>query len=379
MKPGSLFSLEYFHTTFFEFYAKYHHSFLLFEDCCEFCEDFIQYLADDFGDEKCQDYEIIEALYEFSSQQKIRNISFFDTKDPSEHTSTPFIEDEINRHPNSHEEIGPSQNSEIACTEKLSSEPFYGDDHLLLQGNNEHKVVFLNSCDNEFDIIPVNAHEESNILEVVVTFKVFHENPKPCLFDERYEDSHSLVFSHCYFSGFLFQEKFCEDQDEVSDEMHEHRSLDIHHSYVSPTHPFSETLFQGKIHANHNFEVACVEVSDNVIMVENNHQTLKEDYEEERNDKEEDVLEPLAHDDFPPGSENEEFSKEEEFVPDPVDMDTYDVEKVAPSNAYFQEHIFLFPDASEKHDEYIFFLHLEKYFRWKIKGVLVFLLDFKIG
>ena len=64
LMPCSLFSLKEFHTTFFEFYGKYHHSFLLFKDCCESCENFIQYLEENFGDEECLDYEIIEALYE---------------------------------------------------------------------------------------------------------------------------------------------------------------------------------------------------------------------------------------------------------------------------------------------------------------------------
>lgn len=41
LKLGSLFSLKEFHTTFFEFYGKSHHSFLLFEDCCESCENYI--------------------------------------------------------------------------------------------------------------------------------------------------------------------------------------------------------------------------------------------------------------------------------------------------------------------------------------------------
>lgn len=61
----------------------------------------------------------------------------------------------------------------------------------------------------------------------------------------------------------------------------------------------SETLFQEKIHANRNFELACVEVSENLIMAENSHQTLQA-YDEKV------VLEPLAHDNLPPDLENEE-------------------------------------------------------------------------
>ena len=94
------------------------------------------------------------------------------------------------------EESGPSQNSEIACKENLSSETCYGNDHLLLQGNNEQEVVFIDPCDNQIDILLVEAHEEpkileaheeSNILEMVVAFKVFHEHPKPCLLGDRNE------------------------------------------------------------------------------------------------------------------------------------------------------------------------------------------------
>lgn len=136
-----------------------------------------------------------------------------------------------------------SQNYEIACTENLRSEPSYDNDHLLLQGNSEQEVVFLDSCDSQIDILLVEAHEESNILEVFVAFKVFHQHPKPYLLDERYEDIDSLVFSYCSFSEFLFRDQVCEDYDEVSIEMYEQGSLDIHHSYVSPAHPFSEALF----------------------------------------------------------------------------------------------------------------------------------------
>lgn len=101
-----------------------------------------------------------------------------------------MLEDETNLHPNCQEEIGPSQNYKTACTKNLSSEPCYGNDHLLLQGNSEKEVVFLDPCDSQIDILPIEAHEESSILEVVATFKFFHEHPKPCLWDERYEDNH---------------------------------------------------------------------------------------------------------------------------------------------------------------------------------------------
>ena len=78
---------------------------------------------------------------------------------------------------------------------------------------------------------------------------------------KRYEEGHSLVYSDCYFSGCLFQDQFCEDQDQVSDEMNE----------------------QGSLH----------------IMAENKHQKLQAGYEEESFNKEKFVVEPLAHVDFP--------------------------------------------------------------------------------
>ena len=90
-------------------------------------------------------------------------------------------------------------------------------DHLLLQGNSEQKVVSLYSYGSQIDILPVEAHDESNRLQVVVSFKVFHEHPKPSFLDERYEDSHSLVLSYCSFSQVFFQDQLCEDQDEASE------------------------------------------------------------------------------------------------------------------------------------------------------------------
>lgn len=43
-------------------------------------------------------------------------------------------------------------------------------------------------------------------------------------FNEMYGDSHSFVVLDCSFFGFLFQDQVCEDQDDVSDEMHEQGS-----------------------------------------------------------------------------------------------------------------------------------------------------------
>jgi hypothetical protein len=71
LKLGNLYSLKYFHITFFKHYGESDPSFLVFEDCCEFCEHFIKYLENVFGDEECMNDEIIESLYEYSSQQQI--------------------------------------------------------------------------------------------------------------------------------------------------------------------------------------------------------------------------------------------------------------------------------------------------------------------
>jgi hypothetical protein len=71
LKPGNLYSLKDFHITFFKHYGESKLSSLVFEDCCEFCEHFIKYLENLFGNEECMNDEIIEALYEYSSQQQI--------------------------------------------------------------------------------------------------------------------------------------------------------------------------------------------------------------------------------------------------------------------------------------------------------------------
>ena len=54
-----------------------------------------------------------------------------------------------------------------------------------------------------------------------------------------------------------------------------------------------------------------MEVSNNVIMVENSHETLQENYGEGSSDKGEVVLKNHAHDDLPLGKENEEYFEEE--------------------------------------------------------------------
>jgi hypothetical protein len=70
LEIGSLYSLKDFQITLFKHYGESNPSFLVFEDCCEFCEHFIKYLENGFGNKEFMNDEIIEALYEYSSQQK---------------------------------------------------------------------------------------------------------------------------------------------------------------------------------------------------------------------------------------------------------------------------------------------------------------------
>jgi hypothetical protein len=83
LKPGNLYYLRDFHITFFKHYGESNPSLLVFEGCCEFCEHFIKYLENVFGDEECMNDEIIEAFYEYSPQQQI--------------VSLPLVEDEADQ------------------------------------------------------------------------------------------------------------------------------------------------------------------------------------------------------------------------------------------------------------------------------------------
>jgi len=65
---GSLCSLKDFHRIFFGQYGKSHPSSPLFQDCCNFWKGFIQYLESINDYVECMDDEILEELYEFSSQ-----------------------------------------------------------------------------------------------------------------------------------------------------------------------------------------------------------------------------------------------------------------------------------------------------------------------
>jgi hypothetical protein len=83
LKPDNLYFLKDFHITLFKHYGESNPSFLGFEYCCEFCEHFIKYLENVFGDEECMNDEIIEALYEYPSQQQI--------------VAPPLVEDEVDQ------------------------------------------------------------------------------------------------------------------------------------------------------------------------------------------------------------------------------------------------------------------------------------------
>ena len=52
LKLGNLYSLKDFHINFFKRYGESNSSSLVFEDCCQFCEHFIKYLENVFGNEE---------------------------------------------------------------------------------------------------------------------------------------------------------------------------------------------------------------------------------------------------------------------------------------------------------------------------------------
>ena len=69
LKSGSLCSLKNFHRIFFGHYGKSHPSSPLFQDCCNLWKGFIQYIKNIDDDVECMDdEEILDTLYEFSSQ-----------------------------------------------------------------------------------------------------------------------------------------------------------------------------------------------------------------------------------------------------------------------------------------------------------------------
>jgi hypothetical protein len=83
-------------------------------------------------------------------------------------------------------------------------------------------------------------------------------------------------------------------------------------------HPY----FQGVMHIASDFED---------VRLQFDHHKLQESSE-----KEEVVLEPLAHDDLPPGSENEESVEEEQFVPDPMDVHIFSIDNMVPQTQIFK-------------------------------------------
>jgi hypothetical protein len=103
LKPGNLYSLKYFHITLFKHYGESNPSPLVFEDCCEFCEHFIKYLKNVFGDEECMNYEIIESLYEYSSQQQIVSPPLVEGESDQEivvesHFPSPELDEDIHQY-----------------------------------------------------------------------------------------------------------------------------------------------------------------------------------------------------------------------------------------------------------------------------------------
>ena len=67
---ASLYSLQDFHTSFFENYKRSYPSLLLVQDCCHRFEIFIQNLENAYEDDVFMDEEILEAIYENSFQHQ---------------------------------------------------------------------------------------------------------------------------------------------------------------------------------------------------------------------------------------------------------------------------------------------------------------------
>ena len=66
LPTASLYSLKYFHSTFYENYKEIYPSLSLFENCCQVnFEKFIQHMEDGYGDEELMDEEIKEFLEDY--------------------------------------------------------------------------------------------------------------------------------------------------------------------------------------------------------------------------------------------------------------------------------------------------------------------------
>jgi hypothetical protein len=162
LKPCSLYSLKDFHITFFKYYGESDPSFLVFEDCCEFCEGFIQYLENTFGDEECMNDEIIEALYEHLSQQQ---------------TITPPLAED-------------GTDQELVAETHFPSPKFYEDVHEDFQQNivsplivDQNSKVQIHTLipENDEDILQFleNSKEQEKCVDNLSYFETFQSFPKP--------------------------------------------------------------------------------------------------------------------------------------------------------------------------------------------------------
>ena len=69
----------------------------MIDSCCEISENFIVFLENLYADEECIDDEIIEALYDFSSQHK-SVVSSLDETDWDKEIEMPIIDLENENH-----------------------------------------------------------------------------------------------------------------------------------------------------------------------------------------------------------------------------------------------------------------------------------------
>ena len=70
LPSASLYSLKDFHSVFFQHYQSFNSSLSMIDSCFEIYDNFIEFLENLYGDEECLYDEIIESIYDFSSQQE---------------------------------------------------------------------------------------------------------------------------------------------------------------------------------------------------------------------------------------------------------------------------------------------------------------------
>ena len=70
LPSASLYSLKDFHYVFFQHYKSYNFSLSTIDSCCKISENFIKFLENLYGDEECMEEEMLESLYDFSTQQE---------------------------------------------------------------------------------------------------------------------------------------------------------------------------------------------------------------------------------------------------------------------------------------------------------------------